>query len=128
MHTARAAVLSAHLKLPFDGSAIQNIRLASVAVTAARAHVHAAVIHLYLESVAAAFGGLRRNVAKKIKFVLFTGDALQAPKRSLVLKMVKPPVPSARAARICWLVAVDSGNCGTMERGWFMGLLRPLIG
>jgi hypothetical protein len=35
-------------------------------------------------------------------------------------------VPSASAASTCWLVEADAGNCGTIERGWFIGLFKLL--
>src|SRR6266852_4893516 len=47
--------------------------------------------------------------------------------RSLVLKIVKPPVPSASAARICWLVEAEGGNGGTIVRGWLYGELLKLL-
>src|SRR3977135_4001650 len=49
------------------------------------------------------------------------------PSRSLVLKIVKPPVPSARADKICWLVEDEAGNGGTMDRGWLYGELLKLL-
>src|ERR1700704_559765 len=49
------------------------------------------------------------------------------PSRSLVLKIVKPPVPSASAARICWLVEAEGGNGGTIVRGWLKGELLKLL-
>src|SRR2546422_275203 len=43
------------------------------------------------------------------------------PSKSLVLKIVKPPVPSASAASIWVLVGAGGGNCGTVGRGRFVG-------
>ena len=73
--------MSAHFELLLCRRSVQDVRLASIAVTAASANIRAAAIHLYFESMATAFGRFRRNITEKIKFVLFAGDALQAAEK-----------------------------------------------
>src|ERR1700759_1689366 len=44
------------------------------------------------------------------------------PTRSLVLKMVKPPVPSESNASTCWLVVTEEGSVGRRFCAWLNGL------
>src|SRR5262249_61943276 len=60
---------------------VEDAGVARVAVAAARANVHAAVVQFDLESVAAAFGRFRGNVAQQVKLILLAGDALQSAKK-----------------------------------------------
>ena len=70
--------MSAHLQLLFYGRAVENVRLASIAIATASTNIHAAVTHFHFQNVAATLCGFGRNIAEQIKFVLLAGDALQS--------------------------------------------------
>src|SRR5207253_8941558 len=86
---AALRVLSTNFELLFDRRAIQNIELTSIAITATRAHVCAAVIQLHFERVAAAFGRFGRNITEQIKFVLLAGDALESAEKVVGIENCK---------------------------------------
>src|SRR5215471_7268090 len=66
-------------ELFLDRRSVQSAGIAGVAVATAGTNVQAAAVHLYLERVATAFGRFSGNVPQQIEFVLFAGEALQAP-------------------------------------------------
>jgi hypothetical protein len=91
MHAAALSFLRAHFELLLGRRSIQDIRLASIAITAAGTHVSAATVHLHFESVATSFGRFRGNITEEIKFVLFAGDALQAAEKIVGIENRESP-------------------------------------